>query len=237
MQNWISQRSYQEFDVVTGAQMLALDRLAEAKGMMLFQMMENAGRSLATLAEALFNPTKVVVLAGTGGNGGGGLVAARHLANMGHEVEIVTSRPQEEYVQIPAIQLNLAIQSGAKLVPSPGRDYSLVIDALTGYSLSGEPRGLVKDLILWANSCAVPILALDIPSGIPADAEAETPNHIRPTATMTVAAIKRSLFLNPVGELYLADIGIPRSHYETLGLASASPKDLIAKILLEEAKQ
>lgn len=230
MQNWITRRSYQEFDVVTGAQMLALDRLAEAKGMLLFQMMENAGRSLATLAQHLFNPSRVIVLAGTGGNGGGGLVAARHLANMGVEVEIVTSKPEQEYVKVPAIQLSLAIQSGARVVMNPGTEYTLVIDALTGYSLNGKPRGIVKDLILRANSSGFPILSLDIPSGIPADEEAKGALHIQADATMAVAAIKKSLFLNQVGDLYLAGIGIPNSNYELLGLLSAAPKELLAHI-------
>src|SRR6516225_8801658 len=80
---------------VTADQMREIDRImVEDLHIELVQMMENAGRNLADLAQRRFRPTSVLVIAGVGGNGGGGLVAARHLANRGLTVSVVASRPE-----------------------------------------------------------------------------------------------------------------------------------------------
>jgi len=82
---------------VTAAQMREVDRaMVEEFHIELVQMMENAGRSLADLAQQLFGPVGVTVLAGGGGNGGGGLVAARHLANRGISVTVTLARAETE---------------------------------------------------------------------------------------------------------------------------------------------
>jgi hypothetical protein len=76
--------------VVTAAQMREVDRLmVEVMGIDLLQMMENAGRSLAEVAVGRFRAASVTVLAGRGNNGGGGLAAARHLADRGVDVSVV----------------------------------------------------------------------------------------------------------------------------------------------------
>ncbi len=88
---------------LTAEQMREVDRVAvEELGIELVQMMENAGRSLADLAIRIFGPESVTVLAGSGGNGGGGLVAARHLANRGVTPRVVLSRGEAELAAVPA---------------------------------------------------------------------------------------------------------------------------------------
>ena len=78
---------------VTADQMREVDRMMiDEFRIDLTQMMENAGRNLADLAQQLFAPSDAVVLAGPGGNGGGGLVAARHLANRGVAVQVVLGK-------------------------------------------------------------------------------------------------------------------------------------------------
>ena len=77
---------------ITTEQMIEVDRvMVEDLDIDLVRMMENAGRSLAVLAMTLFEPRTVQVLAGSGGNGGGALVAARHLSNRGVEVRVTTT--------------------------------------------------------------------------------------------------------------------------------------------------
>jgi hypothetical protein len=111
------------------------------------QMMENAGRNLADLALRRFSPSTVVVLAGSGGNGGGGLVGARHLANRGATVQVVVSRPRD-LAPVPAHQLDILRRVGLDITDAP-RPADLVVDALIGYSLRGDPIGrLASELYL-----------------------------------------------------------------------------------------
>ena len=78
----------------------------------LMQMMENAGRNLARLACRRFSPGRVVVLAGSGGNGGGGMVAARHLANWGVAVTVVLAQERDRLGPVPAHQLDVLERMG-----------------------------------------------------------------------------------------------------------------------------
>src|SRR5215471_14025706 len=98
---------------LTTEQMRAVDRaMVEDLHIELVQMMENAGRSLAELAIARFAPASVTVLAGPGGNGGGGLVAARHLVNRGCGVSVVLSQP-DSMTAVPAHQADILARMGA----------------------------------------------------------------------------------------------------------------------------
>lgn len=97
-----------EVPAVTADQMRNIDRLMVAEfHIELEQMMENAGRALAELAVDAFNPSSMIVLAGPGGNGGRGLVAARHLINRGRDVQIVLTNPAEDMSTVPAHQLDI----------------------------------------------------------------------------------------------------------------------------------
>lgn len=98
----------------------------------------------------------------------------------------------------------------------------LVIDGLIGYSLAGAPRGGVSDLIRWANAVSAPTLALDVPSGLDAGTGVARDPAITAAATLTLALPKRGLqsagAAAHVGELYLADIGVPPRLYARPGL-------------------
>jgi NAD(P)H-hydrate epimerase len=93
----------------------------------------------------------------------------------------------------------------------------LIIDGLIGHSLSGAPKGPAAKLIRWANEQEVPVLALDVPSGLDATTGTAYSPCIRATATMTLALPKEGLRATGVeqyvGELYLADIGVPPALY------------------------
>ncbi|GAB3257836.1 NAD(P)H-hydrate epimerase [Nocardioides dilutus] len=201
------------------AQMRRVDELMIGRfGVGLAQMMENAGRSLAELAQSRFAPGSVTVLVGAGNNGGGGLVAARHLANHGLRVEVVVTGTVAPGSLLEA-QLLAALACGVTRTEDPGpRD--LVVDALVGYGLTGPLRGRVAELAAWANSLAVPVLALDGSSGLDLDTGLAHPGAVHATATMTLALPKHGLLTAPeTGELYLADISVPSRLYSELGLA------------------
>jgi NAD(P)H-hydrate epimerase len=214
---------------ITADQMREVDRIAvEETGPNLYQMMENAGRNLALSAIELLGPAwrtgSVVVLAGTGGNGGGGICAARHLANRGVDVSVAVT-DESGLREVPAQQLAIYRGTRGQLI---GVDHvatldpSLIIDAVIGYSLAGPLRGAALHLIEWANETAVPCLCLDVPSGLDSTTGESLGARVTATRTTTLALPKTGLDSDAVGDLWLADIGIPTETYRRAGLAVPS---------------
>lgn len=211
---------------ITTEQMVEVDRaMIEDYHIDLIQMMENAGRNLAHLARNHFldgNPQgkNVTILAGTGGNGGGGLVCARRLHNYGAKVTVIITANDEKFTPIPKHQLDIIrrmdIPVNQEIPETDSPD--LIIDAIIGYSLKGAPRGSAKTFIEWANKSKVAILALDTPSGIDTTSGTVYTPAIKASATMTLALPKEGLRADSVqehiGELYLADISIPPELYK-----------------------
>jgi NAD(P)H-hydrate epimerase len=199
--------------------------------MLLEQMMENAGRSLAAVARRLLGgwlaEQQVVVLAGPGSNGGGGLVAARHLASAGTTVVVALDRPTSELGPVPSRQLVLARAAGVSVqdAPQPDDEPHLIVDALLGYSQSGPPRDRTRELVDWTAGRRV--LALDVPTGLELASGSLHDPHIVAEATLTLALPKQGLrrpeAAESVGKLLLADLAIPAAVYGRLGLAFASP--------------
>jgi NAD(P)H-hydrate epimerase len=99
----------------------------------------------------------------------------------------------------------------------------IVLDALIGYGLESAPHGIFADLIEWANSTGAPILSLDVPSGVNSTT-GETPGQfIQAGWIMTLALPKTGLASGKVGQLVLADIGIPAGTYRRISLPYISP--------------
>jgi NAD(P)H-hydrate epimerase len=215
---------------VTAGQMREIDRIAiEETGPSLLQMMENAGRTLALdvlewLGEA-WRSAQVVVLAGTGGNGGGGICAARHLVNRGVDVRLCLSDARH-LREIPALQQRIYSHAGGqKVTPDDLYDLrpALIVDAVLGYSLHGAPRSSASALIRWANVSGAPILALDVPSGVDATT-GETPGDaVRAARTLTLALPQTGLATPASGALVLADLGIPGAAFCRIGLSYHPP--------------
>jgi NAD(P)H-hydrate epimerase len=190
----------------------------------LIQMMENTGRNLGDLALRLFRPASVTVLAGGGGNGGGGLVAARHLVNRGIGVTVALATNENQLPPVTLHQLDIVRRMSVPITSDPA-EADLVIDALIGYGLRGNPAGRAAELIEWANRQPAPVLSLDAPSGLDATTGAAGNPSIRATATLTLALPKTGLLAAPeqVGRLFLADLSVPRLVYERMGLAVGDP--------------
>ncbi|MFZ5749704.1 MAG: NAD(P)H-hydrate epimerase [Pseudomonadota bacterium] len=211
---------------IDAADMAEVDLLMiESYGITLPQMMENAGRALATLARGRFlggqvGGQSVTALAGAGSNGGGALAAARRLAAWGARVTVVLTQEASALTPVPAQQLSTLRQMGIAVAAVPPQAADLILDGLIGYSLKGEPRGRALDLIRWANSAATDILALDVPSGLDAQGGFLARTVVHAAATLTLALPKRGLqaatHRYAVGDLYLADISVPPALYERL---------------------
>ncbi len=217
--------------VLTTQEMIEVDRLmTDVLGIRLIQMMENAGRNLARFSVARFLYTlenrHVVVMAGNGGNGGGALVAARRLHQWGAAVRVLISRPDSDFADVPRHQLDILRRLGISVdetgLPDASPAPDLILDGLIGYSLNGNPRNRSADLIHWANSNRAPIVALDTPSGLDTSSGTAFEPTIVASATMTLALPKAGLngdgAKNYVGDLFVADIGVPDSVYKKLGL-------------------
>jgi len=219
---------------VTRDRMREVDRLMiEEYRIQLIQMMENAGLQLARLTrEYLDGPVdgqRVLVLAGRGNNGGGGLAAGRRLAAWGGDVTVLLAAAPDAVEGVPLQQLdilqrmNVPVQQFAETLP----EHDVVIDALIGYGLQGSPRAQVSRMIDAANDSTAPIVSLDVPSGVDVDTGEASGRAIHASATLTLALPKAGL-VRPeahrfVGELYLADISVPPSLYERMGLGTPLP--------------
>lgn len=216
-----------EVPYLTTGQMIEVDRaMIKDYHIELIQMMENAGRNLAHLARDRFlngdPPEKsALIMAGTGGNGGGGLVCARRLHNYGAHVQVVTTKNDNLFAPIPFHQLDILRRMNVPVMDVDALDRinlpDLIIDGIIGYSLKGAPRGTAAALIAWANQSSAPVLALDTPSGVDTTTGAVFDPAIKATATMTLALPKEGLRAPgvgaQVGELYLADISVPPELY------------------------
>ncbi len=218
----------QDIPALTTAQMTEVDRLMiEEYGILLIQMMENAGRSLAEVARRMLNGQlvgrKIAVLSGAGNNGGGGMAAARHLHNRGADVRAKFVGAPERLKDIPAHQWRILQTMGLANNDDPDLARAdLIVDALIGYGLTGDPQGPVAEWIERANAANRPILSLDTPSGLDTTTGAPGQPCIRAAATLTLALPKTGLLALSAqpfaGDLYLADIGVPPELYRRLGL-------------------
>ena len=204
-------------------------------------LMENAGRAAAVLArQMLLGQTigkRVACLVGAGNNGGDGMVAARHLANWGAVVKVISGTSKDKMKSVPLGQLNIIEKMGIPILSTDHTlgDYDLLIDSLIGYGLEDNPRDRIATIIKDANASGRPILALDVPSGMNATTGEAYDPCIKATATLTLALPKTG-FLAPraspyVGDLYLADISIPRKVYQSFGQKSMLfQKDALLRI-------
>ena len=217
---------------LTGAQMAAVDRvLVDELRLDVLQIMEIAGLAVARFARARFfdgdpRGRRVVVLAGGGGNGGDGLVAARHLHGWGVAGEVrlapepatLRGSAAHQLLSVNALGIPVRPPSTASVLPPA----DLVIDALLGFSLTGAPTGSAAALIRAANAHPAPVLAVDLPSGLEATTGVAFDPCVRADATLTLALPKTGLLAPAaraaVGELHVADIGVPAAAYARLGV-------------------
>lgn len=235
------QRKAGEIPSVSAQQMREIQRAAQEEfGLDIIQITENAGRAVATLAIAMLGGRgrgqHIVVLAGGGNKGAAGLCAVRHLTNWGFIVEPVFGEVETEMSF--AARKQLQILRKASIVEPTDAETSemtmeehldaadLVIDALVGYGHSGPLSGIAGALVQLATSAGKAILSVDVPSGVNATTcEAQDP-AIHATTTLMLDLPKKGLVdvkSRPfAGELYLADLGIPRTVPERFGVSMGS---------------
>jgi NAD(P)H-hydrate epimerase len=218
-----------DLPAVTGPQMAAVDRaMVDVLGLDIRQIMETAGRQVAVFARRMLaadpRDKSVTVLCGTGGNGGDGMVAARYLHGWGADVRVALARePNPDRHTAATHQLAVLRAIGVPVdesVDISGCD--LIVDGLLGFSTTSPPTGTTAELIRIANMAAVPILSIDLPSGLQASSGEPFDPTIRATITLTLGLPKTGLLADAarptVGDLWVADIGIPLAAYAATGI-------------------
>ncbi|BCJ86856.1 NAD(P)H-hydrate dehydratase [Effusibacillus dendaii] len=221
--------------VVTSQEMRQLDHHTIDKiGIPALVLMENAGRETARVAADYFakragadRKGRWLILAGKGNNGADAVVAARHLAEWGHHAEVVYAEPPETLRGDAAVQRDIAVRLGISCqLYQPDtiewQRFDAVLDGLLGTGSKGAPRGPYAALIREANKSGLPILAVDIPSGLDADNGSLNAPCIRAEHTITFAFPKRGLVQQPgigaAGQLTVVPIGIPAGLADQLGV-------------------
>jgi NAD(P)H-hydrate epimerase len=217
--------------VVTAEQMAAVDRtMAGELAIDLRQIMETAGQAVARIARARLlggdpRGKSVIVLCGSGGNGGDGYVAARVLQGWGADVTVFSAKALAELGGVAAQQSEIVRRCGIEVsdqLPPSTISSDLIIDGLLGFSLRGAPSGMYASLIAWTNAQPAPVLAIDLPSGLDGTTGVPFDPCIRADATITLGLLKQGLLEESarahVGSLILADVGIPLAAYRMAGI-------------------
>ncbi len=209
---------------VDSKQMAAIDRLAVSLGTDVPMLMENAGLAVAKIAESMSDNRSVAVLAGKGNNGGDGLCAARHLLNRGFRVKVFLAHARNELDENAVKQLEALEGMNARIVYGRA-DFAgcdLIIDALLGYNIRCNPRGIFSGMISKANSSGRKILSVDLPSGLDPDTGRAYNPCIKASATATLCLPKKGLLEKAakpyVGKLFVAHIGVPDAVYRKMKL-------------------
>jgi len=208
-------------ELLTSAEMTEADRLAVAGGVSSIALMESAGAAVADCV-MLGQPkgSRIVIVAGSGNNGGDGYVAARRLAERGYAVEVLYAGSGNSRGDAA-----IAAQhwSGATAPASAERlaDADAIVDALFGAGLDRLVEGTARAIIEAINAAGCPVYAVDLPSGINGTTGALMSAAVKATTTVTFFRKKPGHLLLPgrlhCGRISVADIGIPASVLDCIG--------------------
>src|SRR6516162_10838200 len=206
-------------ELLTTAEMSEADRLTIAGGTAGMTLMENAGRAVAE-ATARMQLQRVVVVAGPGNNGGDGFVAARQLAERGHKVRLCFVGDRAKLKGDAAQAAGRWSGPVEEASPASLVNRDAVVDALFGAGLDREVSGLPRVMIEAINASGVPIVAVDLPSGVNGTTGAIMGIAVNASRTVTFFRRKTGHLLLPgrlqCGVVEVADIGIPASALEKI---------------------
>jgi hydroxyethylthiazole kinase-like uncharacterized protein yjeF len=209
---------------ITTARMQQIDRLAIRRyGIPVLLLMDNAGRAVAEATRDLARLTagrRIIILCGSGNNGGDGVVAARYLHGWGYRVQVWWIKNPRLWDGDLAQHYRMAKALGVPFEAYPLqpvkrlRRSSVIVDALLGTGTQGEIRGHYRDAIGAINQAHRPVVAVDIPSGLDSDSGKPLGVAVKARVTVTMAAPKKGL-VQPIarpyiGRLVIVDIGLPK---------------------------
>jgi NAD(P)H-hydrate epimerase len=239
--------------IATVEQSRKIDRRAEEEfGIPSRVLMERAGWSVYEAVADLLRGSRgrLAVLCGRGNNGGDGFVVARLAHERGHAVECLVAGLEGDLGPACAEQMRIARAAGVvpifaddarwerKLEALSCRD--LIVDALLGTGIKSDVHGPIREAIQAVNRCGVPVVAVDIPSGIDGDTGEELGESIWALRTVTFGLPKPYLFqgtgLEHAGHWSVSDIGIPRALLSEPTPARLVENDWVASMLPERLR-
>jgi NAD(P)H-hydrate epimerase len=214
--------------ILNAAQMREADRFTiEDLGIPSLVLMENAGRQVVAAIEAAYESRlngRVAVLCGRGNNGGDGFVVARTLLQRGIDAAVFVIGALSEIRGDAKTNLDLLGRLGMTVVEisdeqswelhfSEISQCTLIVDAIFGTGLKTALGGMMETVVADVNASSIPIVSIDLPSGLSADTAHVIGDCIDASMTVTLAAPKLPLVLPPgeehAGDVVIADIGIP----------------------------
>lgn len=221
--------------ILNADQMREADRRTiEDVGIPSLVLMENAGRQVVAAMESFFqdlSERRVAVICGKGNNGGDGFVVARTLSQRAIDVSVFVVGRVADIKGDARINIEILGRLGVTVVEivdegqwelhfSEISDHDLIVDALFGTGLKSALSGIYETVIADINGSDIPVVAVDMPSGMSADTHDLIGDCIDATVTVTLGAPKLPLILPPAeeksGEVVIADIGIPMGIIEAL---------------------
>ena len=209
-------------NAITSREMRALEANAEYFGVSLLQLMENAGRNVALeIAARCPQEQKVVIFCGSGGNGGDGFVAARHLLARGFKVSVILAGKGRDIRHEAAVKNWCALQPLRESIPVcevtdssaiPEMIADVVVDALLGTGTKGKLRPPITQMVEHINALDALKIAVDVPTGIDSDSGDVLGSAVKADVTVTFHKPKTGLrnAKKYVGDLVVRDIGLPR---------------------------
>lgn len=223
--------------VLSPAEASALDRAAQDRGVTALSLMENAGRELADAAVRLAGGRygrRAVVVCGRGNNGGDGLVAARYLASWGMGVAVLLLEPAADAREPAAANLErlrpARVRIRAWSDAAARRELAradVAVDAIFGTGFRGVPEGVFAGAIEALGGAGLPVVSVDVPSGVNGATGQVEGSAVRADLTVTFGAAKVGVVLHPgaaySGVVEVADIGFPEDLVRSeLSLVEAS---------------
>lgn len=214
-------------EYLTSQDMDVIDENAKGLGIPGLVLMENAGAEVARITKESqeVEGKKVVIIAGTGNNGGDGCVTARHLLNLGASVYIILLGQPDDIRTHEAktnwnilsnldVGIKLAIAkdtSDLELVKNEIKSSDILIDAILGTGIRGSMREPIATAIQLMNECGKPVIAIDTPTGLDSSTGDVKGIAVKAELTVTFHRMKRGLIDRKeyTGEVYVCDIGIP----------------------------
>jgi NAD(P)H-hydrate epimerase len=206
---------------LTAREMKAVEMNADYLGVTKLMLMENAGTSVARAVMDVSNPRKKVVIAcGTGGNGGDGFVAARHLAHEGYDMEVyLMGKPEnirsDETSVNWCVLKNMTESIKIKEIHDSTEIGSLkaevIVDALVGTGVRGAISSPMREMVKAINESNATVIAVDVPTGIETDTGETHGEAVKGDITLTFHKLKIGLnrAKEYTGKIKVCPIGIP----------------------------